>query len=274
MRQSAILFFAATLLLSLSCNRNDVTWDGEYFSTLDNGFVESEFSAVQQMVEVEARAEPTIYGKTTGTTGLFCPDATVTVTANGPSSVILRIDFSSGTNCLDGRLRSGALVATFNGLWKDPGSTVVIRPDNYTVSSYAFSFTQTISVNQKDADNRSNWTTTVDNAQLFHPQNGQITWDSQRTTTWVAGESTLTDFADDAFEVTGNASGITRNNREFTADIVTPLRIVTDCSYIVSGSVDIKPRDLNTRTVDYGQGSCDNRVMLTVGSYQQEFFLP
>jgi hypothetical protein len=274
MRQSAILFLSAFLLLSLSCNRDNVNWDGEYFSTLDNGFVESEFSAIQQMMEVEARAEPSIYGKTTGTTGLFCPDATVTVTANGPSSAILRIDFSSGTNCLDGRLRSGALVATFNGLWKDQGSTVVIRPDNYTVSSYAFSFTQTVSVNAKDADNRSNWTTTVDNAQLFHPQNGQITWNSERTTVWVAGENTPTNFTDDAFEVTGSASGITRLNRDFTADIVTPLRIVTDCSYIVSGTVTINPRDLNTRTVDYGPGSCDNRVMLTVGSFQQEFFLP
>lgn len=273
MHKSAYFLLSALLLLSFSCNRDRTLWDGEYFSTLDNGFAESEFSAIQQMIEVEARADSAVYGKTGAVTGLFCPDAVVTVTANG-SNVVMRIDFSSGTNCLDGRLRTGALIATFNGFWKNENSTVTIVPESYTVAGYSFFFTQTILVNPRNTAGQINWTTRVVDAELLHPQNGQISWDSERTTTWVEGEDTPLVFQDDAFEVTGTANGISRTNRGFDVTITNPLRIIGDCGYVVAGAIELTPQQLATRTIDYGQGACDNRILLTVGNFQQEYFLP
>lgn len=276
MRTNRILplcLFVLTLLVSLSCNRDRNLWDGELFTSLDNGFVDSEFSAIQNMINTEGRANPDVYGKTSGTQGLFCPDATVTVSATGSGTATMRIDFSSGTNCLDGRLRTGALSAVFTGLWKDAGSQVVITPDNYTVAGYAFSFTQTITVNPRTPDNKLNWTTVIDDAELFHPQNGQISWDAERTTTWIEGEGN-TDWSTYAYEITGTATGVNRANRPFTAKITSPLRVNADCSWIVAGEVSLTPQDLETRSINYGQGACDKIAVLTVGTFQQEIALP
>ena len=267
------VLLAILFTFALSCKRDRTLWDGELFTSLDNGFVDGEFSAIQNMVNTEGRANADIYGKVSSTLGIFCPDAAVSVTSTGPALHTMRIDFSSGANCLDGRLRTGVLVANFTGLWKDSGSQVVITPENYTVAAYAFSFTMTVSTNPRDSQGKINWTTSVANAQLFHPQNGQITWNAERTTTWIEGEGSP-DWTNNAFQITSNATGINRGNRSFTAKTTTPLRMTADCSSIVSGEVSLTPQNLETRSVNYGAGACDRLAILTVGTYQQEIILP
>jgi hypothetical protein len=261
------------VLLFFACNRDRTTWDGELTTTIDNNFADTEFSSIRNMIDTEGRVDSTIYGKLTDTEGIFCPTSVTTVTVLSSNSALLVIDFGSGSNCLDGRLRTGKLRATFTGKWKDAGSTVVIVPENYTVAGYAFSFTATVTVNPRDVNGHLNWTTVVSNAELTNPTSGTIYWNGTRTTTWVEGEGSLSP-STYVYEVTGSASGTARNYLTFTATIEQPLRIELSCSYIVSGIWSITPEDREKRSLDYGGPSCDNQATLNVGNYSSVVTLP
>lgn len=262
----------ALTLVFFSCGRDRVQWDGEVFTSIDNSFAESEFSAISNLIDTEARADTTILGKTSGTDGLYCPQANVSVTVTGTNTARLTVDFSSGVNCLDGRLRTGKLHADFTGKWKDAGSTATITPENYTVNGYAFTFTKTITMNDR-VNGNLNWTVDVDDAVLTHPDNGQISWQSIRTTTWAEGEGDL-DPSTNVYIIEGDASGIARNGLAFTANTDQPLRVELSCQYIVQGVLSLTPDGRETRSIDYGTGACDNQAVLTVGNFQGNITLP
>jgi hypothetical protein len=267
------LLGASCAMLFLACNRDRVTWDGEITSTVDNNFADSEFSAIRNLVDTEGRADSTIYGKTSGTASIFCPSSTSTLTVLSPTSALLVLDFGTGATCLDGRLRTGKLRATFNGKWKDAGSTVTITPDGYTVAGYAFSFTATITANGRDGANHVNWTTAVTNAIMIHPLNGTINWTSTRTTTWIEGEGN-TDPNTFVYQVVGSSSGTARNGLTFTANIDSPLRFALNCRYIEAGVWSISPQDREKRTIDYGTTGCDDQATLNVGTFSTVVTLP
>lgn len=269
----ALMMGICCTLLVFSCNRDRTTWDGEITTTVDNNFADSEFSAIRNMVDTEGTADSSIYGKVTGTQGIFCPTSVNTVTIISPTSATLDIDFGSGSNCLDGRLRTGKLHAAFNGKWRDAGSTVVITPEDYTVAGYAFDFSATVTVNPVDGNGHRNWTSVVSNAVLVHPTNGTIRWNSTRTTTWVEGEGSF-DPSTYVYEVTGTANGTARNGLTFTAGVDEPLRIEMSCRWITDGIWSITPQGRDPRTIDYGGTGCDDQATLSVGEFSTAVTLP
>ncbi|HEX2898589.1 MAG TPA: hypothetical protein VHS96_02605 [Bacteroidia bacterium] len=263
----------ACLLLFSACNRDRQEWDGELTSTIDNNFADSEFNAIRSLVDTEGTADSTIFGKTTSTEGVYCPTSVATVNIISPTSAELTIDFGTGSNCLDGRLRTGKLHATFNGKWKDAGSTVVITPEGYTVAGYAFSFISTVTVNGRDGNGDLSWTTDVQDAVLTHPTSGTIRWEGTRTTTWIEGEGSF-DANTYVYEVTGSANGTARNGLTFTAQVEQPLRVELSCRYIVGGVWSVTPQDREKRSVDYGNTGCDNQAILSVGTFSTVLTLP
>jgi hypothetical protein len=261
------------LLLCSACNHDQQSWDGEVTTTVDHSFVDSEFHAIRHLIDLEGMADTAIYGGVSGTQRIFCPSTVASVQRTGPGTIRLTVDFGSGANCIDGRLRAGRLIANFTGKWKDPGSTVVISPQGYTVAGYAFSFTLSVTVNPRDADNHRNWRTVVNDAVLVHPGSGTITWSGTHTTAWVEGEG-RPDPGTYAYAVTGAANGIARNSLSFTAQVDHPLRVHTVCPYPVSGIWGITPQGLLRRSLDYGGGGCDLQATMTVGDYSLQVVLP
>jgi hypothetical protein len=82
--------------------------------------------------------------------------------------------------------------------------------------------------------------------------------------TWVEGSSTATPW-DDAYEITGGATGINRNGIAYSMSISTPLRAEIGCPWLVSGVVTITPDENESRVVDFGSGDCNNGFTVTVG---------
>ena len=260
-------------LVFFACKRDRVTWDGELASTIDNNFADSEFGAIRNMVDTEGQADSVIYGKTTGVDGIFCPTSSATINITGPGSAIMTIDFGTGSNCLDGRLRTGKLIADFQGKWGTPGSTVTITPDGYTVAGYAFSFSQLVTFNGRDGNGNLNWSHDVTNAVLYHPANGTIQWSGNRLTTWIEGEGNL-DPQTYVYEIMGGASGTARNGLTFTAEVDNPLRVELACQWITGGVWTISPQGRDKRSIDYGNNTCDNQAVLRVGDFETVVSLP
>ena len=57
-----------------------------------------------------------------------------------------------------------------------------------------------------------------------------------------------------------------RLGRNFDITITSPLIVALDCKWVKQGTFELVPEDLDTRTVDYGTGTCDNDATVTIGS--------
>lgn len=275
----ALLFLLIIGLVYGSCRR-DPDWDGELFTSIDHSLAESEFSSIGNLIDYEARSDTNIFGKTTGTDGFFCPAAGITVTVSSANSTTLEIDFGSGTNCLDGRLRTGSLTAVFNGKWRDQGSSVRISPNGYTISNrtstatYAVNFTYDMVMNGRDGNGNLNWISTITNASFINTStNERVLWEGSRTTTWIEGEGD-NDLSNNVYSIVATASGTARTGRTFVTESTTDLRVELDCPNVTGGTLEITPQDLETRSIDYGSGACDGIAVLTVGGFSTEISLP
>ncbi|MCB9233026.1 MAG: hypothetical protein H6581_15320 [Bacteroidia bacterium] len=264
----ACLFPLAFFLLWLSFGCGDrVQFDGELTTTLDNSYASNEFAAIRNMVDLEASLDPSV-----NKNGIYCPNSTIVVTQPSGKTV-MTIDFGSGSVCLDGRLRSGKLVCTFDGKWGQEGTQVTIVPQSYNVDNWAVYFTKTITRLPRNGNGNQEFEVVVDDATLTNV-NGTIHWNTQYIVEWIAGEDTPFVATDNEYLIDGTADGVARSNLPFSAVTTTPLRVKLDCSHIKAGILTITPQNFPERSLDYGTGDCDNQALFKVGDYEQVITLP
>ncbi len=55
--------------------------------------------------------------------------------------------------------------------------------------------------------------------------------------------------------------------------ITTPLIYKRGCFYPVSGTISIETDGEETKTIDYGDGECDNLITVTIGDVTEEIEL-
>ncbi|PCJ89105.1 MAG: hypothetical protein COA57_02515 [Flavobacteriales bacterium] len=217
--------------------------------------------------------------------------ATITATWSTDTTFIADIIIDFGTNCegTDGKVRSGKILVSMNKKWLEVGNVTTVTLENYEVDGYKVEGTKTVTHSAQYV-----WEISVTGAKITTPDNEEVTWESTRTRTWVEGQTTgfwtpkdsngdgvedtfmfFDGILDDAYDITGSASGTNRQGRQFDVNISTALHLQF-CGWIpevTSGVVKIQPEDLKERTVDFGEGTCDNRATATVGNKEYEFKL-
>lgn len=172
--------------------------------------------------------------------------------------------------CLDGNYRRGSILVSWTGRYRDQGTLISIGFENFYQNDNKVSGTKTILNNGRNSSGYLNYTITV-NGQIIRSDGGVHTWTSNRTRTWVAGESTLSP-NDDIYEISGSASGKNRNGVSYTSTITTNLRVDLSCQWrIVSGVIEITPEGKSLRKVDFGSGACDRLVTVTVNGKTRTF---
>ena len=101
-----------------------------------------------------------------------------------------------------------------------------------------------------------------------------VSKDFSRTRTWISGEDTPRFHGDDEYLIEGFASGVNRKGISYTRTITSPLRTAVVCRWIKSGTVQILADGTAGILIDYGDGSCDNKATVTIGSETREIELP
>ena len=93
-----------------------------------------------------------------------------------------------------------------------------------------------------------------------------MSWTSSRIRTWVSGYTTLGmgGWNDDQYTITGTASGTNFEGNSFTVNITSPIHIDYSCRWIAQGIMELTPTGKATRTLDFGNGTCDNLATVTV----------
>jgi hypothetical protein len=259
-----IFVLAGSLLLSACKRDKDEDPDADTSIASDNALAERSFSDAQRISEEAADGSLTSFLNPVNGDSRQLLSACATITFDSSSTPgIITIDFGT-TNCLcsDGRYRRGIINVAYTGAYRDSASVHTITFNNYYVNDNKLTGTKTVT-NMGHNSSGNLWFTVVVNGTVTKPDGGTITWNSNRTRTWIMGESTMI-WNDDAYDITGTASGTTSGGKSFTATVLTPLRLEIDCRHFVSGSFQLTPSGKPVRTVDYGSGACDNIATVAI----------
>lgn len=266
-----LLFLAGVAIVLHACKKEET--DTETQSAVDNSICEGEFSRIMPTVNSIAIDE-------TGVHKLGGSGSGHSVTSTCPAIVInpadtldgfpvtLTLDYGAG--CLDStdnKTRKGKLEATFSQPFDQVGCVITITLVDYYVDNIHYEGTVTVTRNAAHS-----FTTTVANGKCSNPS-WTLTWESTRTLTQSEGTSTISP-TDDVFIMTGNASGVNREGRAYTVNITKQLTKRQTCAWIESGTIELTPEGLATRTVDFGSlGQCDNQATLTINGNSFDFTL-
>lgn len=268
---SIVLFSLLVILFVFSCKKDNKEIDNETQSVVDNAICEQEFMRIGPAVSERAVSTQGLkkliqgYGlKIMGTcpqdslTGdLTCTDTVSGVfdsTANLPT---LTLDWGAGcTDPSDGVFRAGKIKSVFNKKFGKMGSQMIVELINYRVN--AIIYTGTVRITRSGIGNNPTFRTEVINGRCT---NGtwDIIWNTDKTVTWTSGYDTPGNTADDVIEIMGNSNGTNREGRNFTVTITKALEKRARYKHIVKGIIEITPDGLKTRTVDFGDGTEDNR---------------
>ncbi|MCB0515472.1 MAG: hypothetical protein R2798_01470 [Chitinophagales bacterium] len=175
----------------------------------------------------------------------------------------LTIDFGDACTNAKGITRSGQIVITVSDLPQNAGATRTTTLNNYYVDGRHIEGTRTWTNNGADENGNPSFTETLSGGVITFEDGSQNTWESSHTVSQIAGNDTDY-FMDDMMQITGGASGTNKDGISFLSEITTPLIKKRACPWIVSGVRSITLSDGNSRSLDYGDGTCDRDAILTV----------
>ena len=206
--------------------------------------------------------------------GTLC--ATVTLEPLGATfPKTLTIDYGNGCIGADGMTRTGKIVATFSGNFRNEGTSVNLIFDGFSTGQYALAGTDSISNNGTNGSGDPQFSEVLRDVVISWGTQ-QVLWEADLNRTWTEGSETnfttdtvggtlnMAGLLDDIFELTGSASGNDANTHPFTLEITTPLVLQTGCGFIKQGTLTVSPANFNDGAVDYGTGECDPQATIEV----------
>ena len=253
------LFF----LFLISCEKVEI--DTETQTAQDNSIAEASFMQVFPTIHAISVNEEGI--KKTGSYNT-CATVEIKDTANFPNSpATITVDYGvDGCSDDDGKLKKGKLKAVIFDKWANTGAKVVVSFENYYVNDVKCEGVMT-AVN----NGNNSYTITVEDGKCI-TADFTIGYNSSVTITQFEGAATIED-TDDAFEFTGNANGTNRDGKTYDSKITTPLIKRNSCKWIEKGIFEVTPQDIAARTVNYGDGTCDDDATITINKQNFQFKL-
>ena len=163
----------------------------------------------------------------------------------------------NGTNILKGKLIISQTADAFT-----KGATRTLTFDNFFIDAIKVEGTQSWTNNGLNASAQWSFTKTSQGMKVSYPDGTSASWDLNYTSTITQGGLTLT-WWDDVWSTTGNISGINREGVHYSATTSAPLIKKATCGWVSEGVIDLVVGG-NTATIDYGDGSCDNKAPVTL----------
>ena len=278
---SVTLLFSALIALNSCKKKTEV--DNETQSVVDNAICEQQFMAITPVVNEKGINQSgikrtsascgtwSILGAISGTN---TPNvATDTLDSNGDGfydngPVSFQIDYGTGCLSFDNlSFKTGIIKITSAKRWSAYNNPVTIDLLNYKVNNITYSGQIIITRNDSVT-----LTTQVING---HCTDGSwnIDYEGTKVIKQIGGYSTKNTEADDIISIDGSSSGKNREGRAFTTSITSSLIKKSNCKYITSGTLELTPEGFKTRTVDFGNGTCDDDATYTVNGSTVSFKL-
>jgi hypothetical protein len=170
---------------------------------------------------------------------------------------LITIDFGT-TGCVDPRgvLRQGKLLVAYNGRRFMPNSSVVITPDNYSMSGVKVEGIRT-SVNvSASTEAAPSFHVTLQNGRATYPDGSTMTRTSDINWTWKRNENPLND--ERIVAAGSTASGTTRTGVNYSVSVDEDLVYKRNCLIAVEGVKDYVIDNTKDITVNYSYEDCQH----------------
>jgi len=192
-----------------------------------------------------------------------CPSIGVNLSTL-PYSIV--IDF--GTGCTDGNgvARSGKIELSLSGLMSEKNSVATMTIANYTVDDKKITGTTKITYQGPNPGN--NWPrySVVSDGKIEFADKSVVSYHSESVRLQAEGAGTPS-ITDDLWRTEiQNANGVNKDGTTWTAKTTKVMIKKGDCKWYNSGTLQITPSKGDIRTIDFGDGTCDNKATLTVGT--------
>ncbi|MCO4294580.1 hypothetical protein NF867_17085 [Solitalea sp. MAHUQ-68] len=183
----------------------------------------------------------------------------------------ITIDFGTGTVDKNGIVRKGKIVGVLSNHWWVSGAELRIDMQDYYVNGIQVKGTKILTSNgYNNVTNSFSYNVKVERARV-NEEGKSFTWSATRTVSYFT-KGTITPI-DDYVTVTGSSSGTNRKGVSFTATITTELKKPVISRWIVSGVIEVSSDAHPTVTLDYGDGTIDNKAVVTIGDKSAEITL-
>ena len=185
------------------------------------------------------------------------------------------ISLDWGTGCLysDGITRSGTIVMTLSGLMSEKNSVATMKIENYIADGKKISGTTKITYLGLNTGN--NWPrySIVSEGKIEFPDKGVVTFKSESVRLQAEGTKT-TSITDDVWRTEiQSASGVNKDGTKWTGKTTKVMIKKGDCKWYNSGTFVITPENGDVKTIDFGDGTCDNKATLKIGDKTTDIIL-
>lgn len=194
-----------------------------------------------------------------------CPVRTVEMTSGG-YPIIITVDYAGGCEDQFGVNRSGQLRIVLTGPYKEAPTSVTVSTIDYSVNNFDVDGEIVIGQRVISAGQNQRFQVNIPELNINLNNGSVINWNGNYTFEWVRGDETPGFIFDDEYKITGSSSGTNRDDYEYTAKIEEPLYYTMGCRWVHTGKTEIRPTDFKKRTIDFGEGNCDNKAELKIGN--------
>jgi hypothetical protein len=261
-----LLLVASLFILSVNtgCKKEKDETDTEDFQSTseDIGQAESISQDADNMISEVARQGTFDHANTSDPNyDQFSFNSCATVT-NDSINHIITFDFHSGCTGADGKTRAGKIIVNYTGTgYFDPGSSWTMTFDSFYVNTRHVEGTRSVVNNGLNSSGNMNWSITATNMKVTRTDGTWRTWNSSRNREMVAGFGDSL-WVNDVYVVNGTADGSNSAGMSVNC-VLTDLRHEHTCHWITSGTLQITPASRPVRTIDFGNGSCDDVATVT-----------
>ena len=196
------------------------------------------------------------------TCALITIDTSSQVSLANPDTFI--VDFGTGCSGTDGKVRSGKIIISASGRYRDAGTVIRITTDNYFVNGNQVLGYRLVTNTGLNDLGQPTFSVEVNGSIILANNAGTIEWVANRVRTWIAGNTTPLLFFDDVYSLSGSSNGTRVNGVSWSSTITSPLIYKHSCREFVEGTIELEPDNKPLRTIDFGTGSCDGTASVNI----------
>lgn len=173
------------------------------------------------------------------------------------------IDYGDGCDA-EGRVIQGKVIVSYSNWRFVPGAFRTATFEDFYVDNVKVEGTRTLTNTSESSEVSPEFTITLDNGMLTFSDSTFASRESSRVRTWVRGVSPIKD----EWHVNGSANGIRRDGLNYAVAVSETLVYSRECRrsgvFIPVQGEKVITFDGNTVNIDYGNGECDNDVIVTI----------
>jgi hypothetical protein len=265
----------ALIFLLISCNRDDTNNEPKLADAPTAKYL---FDAIKDEVDQQLNFQESLNGFKADNSGVRGGCANVTIAPQGntfPKTVT--IVFPQNCTTFAGASIEGTIIVTISGKVREAGTTAKFSLSDFKYKSFTISGDYFVEINSPVSH-----TTKISNGKIVTTDGKIITYSATNSATQTAGTNTTfrtnpSNFMqDDVYAISTSSQGINSNGNAFSVSTDDVLIYKVACQWVTSGKLTVveESRPKVTASLDYGDGICDNKAMLTFNKVTLDIELP